>query len=468
MVNQQPSFNSSRSDPQAIWQRARELLRDALALDVYDTWFADTGAVEVRGGVLHLSTTSSIKAQTLRGSYALQIDAAVRQAAGRAMAVEWRIAQRAEPSAPALSLPESDGCSLPIQTARSRPVLNPNYTFESFVEGPSNQIALAAAQRVAFYPGEGNSPLLIYSHSGLGKTHLAHAIAQVTMAKRYTMVVDCEIYIRQFVQAVRDGERAKFQEKYESAEVLIIDDVQGLGTRMQTQEELFNAFNVLHQRGSQIVLTADQPPARLPGMNERLVTRFAGGLVAEISPPDLELRLAILQRQARVERIGISEAALMVIAERGGDDVRTLLGSLFTAQISAGGGLVTPEIASRALANRATKEAHRPKPTIPVLIREVSDITGIGPDQIRSTRKDRRTARARQLIMYLASQHTEHSLSEIGEQLGGRDHSTVLHGRNKVQQLVDRAEAASRSGDSDAEAQSWVQQIAEVRGRLFL
>lgn len=462
------SFGDPHSDHRAIWHRTLQILRDSLDRETFETWFADTHAIEIRGGVLHVGVPTVIKLETLRGSYYPQLASAVRQASGRSMEIELRVQAPPEPVTQALDLPSGNEHplaaerSLPIQPARSRPSVLNQATFERFVEGTSNQIAVTASRRVAFHPGEDTNPLFIYSSSGLGKTHLLHAIAHITMQSHYTVLVDTESYVRQFIKSVETGERAAFQEKYESAEVLIVDDVQKLGGTVQTQDEFFNVFNALHQQGRQIVIASDTPPRRLTGLSERLVTRFEGGLVVEINPPDLELRMAILQRKIRDWDIAIDEPTIQMIAERGGTNVRSLLGGLQRVRVFAESerSPVTPGVVMRALAGHVQEESRKAKPTVAELIAAASDITGVAPDLFTAPRKDRRTARARQLVMFLACKHTDLSLNSIGEALGGRDHSTVLHGRDKVEQLI--------ANSSDPDAQWWIQQISEIRSRLHL
>ena len=468
MVNRTArSFSDPHSDPRAIWQRALELLRDSLPRDTFDTWFADTHAIEIRGGVLHVGVPSPFKGETLRGSYYPKIASAVREAAGRPMDIELRVAQNPESSAS--KQPMSVGAQAldsnraqPIQPARSRPTVRAEWTFDRFVEGSSNQIAVTAARRVAFHPGEDTNPLFIYSNSGLGKSHLLHAIAHATMQRHYTVLIDSETYVRQFVESVAAGERAAFQEKYESAEVLIIDDVQKLAGKVQTQDEFFNVFNALHHHDRQIVIASDMPPHLLTGLSERLVTRFEGGLVVDINPPDLELRIAILQRRLNDWPLHINDSTLQMIAERGGNNVRTLLGSLQRVRIYAESArsAITPAIVLDALARNAVEETRKAKPTIPELIAVTADVTGVAPELFTAPRKDRRTAQARQIVMYLACKHTDLSLSAIGDALGGRDHSTVLHGRDKVEKLLGQP--------GTTESQWWLQQISEVRSRLHL
>ena len=473
MANRAPGLHSgSHSDPYAIWQRAREILRASLDRETFATWFADIHAIEIRGGVLHVGAPSVIKLQTLRGSYYPQLAAAVREAAGRPIEIELRVAQQPEPAAAALEPREradagaetSPGRSHPVQPARSRPVLKETATFDRFVQGASNQIAVAAARRVASHPGRDANPLFIYSASGLGKTHLLHAIAHRTLQERYTVLVDAEQYVRQFVASVGAGERAAFQEKYESAEVLIVDDIQKIAGKTQTQDEFFNVFNALHHLDRQIVIASDVPPRRLSGLSERLVTRFAGGLVVEINPPDLELRIAILQRTLRDDDRGpaLDEQSVQLIAERGGVDVRTLLGALKRVRMTAEfeRTAVTPAFVLRALSDHAAEAPRKTNLTVADLIAAAADVTGVAPDLFTSARKDQRTARARQIVMYLAATETELSLSVIGEALGGRDHSTVLHGRNKV--------TTQLGNPGGPNAQWWIQRVSEIRSRLHL
>lgn len=460
------SPSDPHSDPRAIWARALELLYDSLDLESYETWFAETHAIEIRGGVLHIGVPTVIKRETLRGSYYPQLIAAVRQAVGRTMEIELRVAPLPEPAAPPPETPSADsllsGRSRPIQSARSRPSVRDNSTFERFVVGTPNQIAVAAARRVAFHPGEDANPLFIYANSGLGKTHLLNAVAHVTMQTHHTILVETETYVRQFINAIETGQRGTFQQKYESAEVLIIDDIQKLGGKEQTQDEFFNVFNALHQHQRQIVIASDMPPRRLTGLGERLVTRFEGGLVVEINPPDIELRLAILQRTIRGLGIDIDDSTALLIAERGGTNVRALLGSLSRVRIEAESkrSPITPAIVIDALSGQPAEDVRRVKPTVPELITAASDTTGVAPEMFTAARKDRRTARARQLVMYLASHHTDLSLSAIGDALGGRDHSTVLHGRDKVERLLEQP--------GDPESQWWIQQVSELRSRLHL
>ena len=461
-------LGDSYADHNAIWQRALQTLRDSIDHVDFNEWLADTHAIEVRGGVLHVGVPNVFVLETIRARYYPAMASAVREAAGRSMEIELRVASLPEYSAEEPDIFSSeepsptDGRSQPIQPARTRPYLQPKLKFERFIEGATNQIAHAAARRVAWHPGEDINPLFIYASSGLGKTHLLTAIGHVLVRTRYTKFVNAEDYVRGFVNAVKSGRRPQFQEEYESADALVIDDVQELAKAVQTQDEFFNVFNELHSRGRQIVIASDQPPRLLTGLSERLVTRFHGGLVVEINPPDFELRIAILQRKAVEMGLEIDDALFPMIAQRAVSDVRELMGMLNRLRIASETeqSPITPALVTRALAGYTPQVSQRAKPTIPDLIAATADVTGVSPELFTAKRKDRRTAGARQIVMYLATQHTELSLSQIGEALGGRDHSTVLHGRDKVKNLL--------TDPTKPGAQSWVEHISAIRARLRL
>lgn len=454
-----------RPDARAIWQRALEHVRHQLETQAYETWFAGTSPHEIRGGVLHINVPTVIHLDTLRGSYFPILASAVKQAAGRPMEVELRVAARTDRTDPGLAIPApqteaEDGAA--ARKGRMRPVLKAEFTFDRFIEGTSNQFALAAARRVARHPGEDLNPLFIYADSGLGKTHLLHAIGHELMPRYHTAVVQAQRYLREFVSSVTEGTRATFQEKYESLDVLIVDDIQGLNRGVQTQEEFFNVFSELHQHGRQIVIASDVPPRQLTGLTDRLVTRFGGGLVVEITPPDVELCEAILAQHARMLRLDVPEEQIQLIAARGGPEVRSLLEALNRVRMYSEleRAPVTRDLVLRALGDRAPEERRRSQPTVAELIAAVSELTGVAPDLFTSKRKDRRTSQARQLVMYLACEHTDLSQQLIGAALGGRHHTTVLHGRDKV--------AGQLKRPSDPNGQMWIQQIAELRSRLRL
>lgn len=468
MVSRSASpLNDPRPDPGAIWERAKEILRDSLDKTAYKTWIADTHAIELRGGVLHVGVPSVFKLEALRGSYYQAMSSALRQAAGRPMEIELRVATQPEQSAAALDPPPTPMAGDKPQKSRrprTRPHLDSRYTFDRFVVGPSNEYAATMAQRVATHPGQDANPLFIYSDVGLGKTHLLTAIGNA-LDPRPDLdfdVVNTEFYLRAFIRAAGSGRRAEFQEKYESLDVLVLDDIQKLGDKPGTQDEFFNVFNALHQQGKQIVIAADTPPRRLSGLSERLVTRFESGFQVEITHPDIELRSAILQRRASDMGLAIDEPLLQLLAEIGGKSIRTMVGALdqvrLTAQLKREP--ITAQLVHEALANRVPEEQRLSKPTIADLIAAASDVTGVPPELFTSGRKDQRTSRARHLVMHQAYRHLGMTQQEIGRALGGRHHTTVLNGIGKVDKMLQNPSAKGASG--------YVQQISELQARLRL
>lgn len=418
-----------------LWRRALQQLRSAFTADTYDQWFAQIRAVEMRAGKLVLAVDNYIARETLHANYYSPLSRAVEEVAGRRIQVEVVVKADDTPEeAPvAIAAAEPDPES-PPPAARTRPVLKRTFTLDNFVIGPSNQIAYAAAAAVAANPGHSHNPLFIYSASGLGKTHLLQSIAHATLETHRTQYIPAGNFVREFVEAVRTNRRTEFQEKYEQAEVLIIDDVHDFKNAEETQREFFNLFNALHLADRQLVLSSDIPPRRLHFLAERLVTRFEWGLVAEITQPDLELRLAILQQKCVARGMQADEAVLRMIAHRASRNVRDLEGAFNYLCLLAETerAPISVDLALRALERYNFEEVKRAPPTVGEIINAACEATGVPPEAFTTKRKDQRAARARHLAMYLAREHTGLSYKEIGVHFGDRDHTTVLHGYRKI------------------------------------
>lgn len=439
-------------------------MRLSVPAGTYDAWFAKSRAVEMRAGKLVVRVDNVFTRQTLLQNYYSLISIAVKDAAGRRIEVDFIV----DPAAVQDEGPESaiDGTGdVPSQNAaRTRPALKESFTLDRFVVGPSNQIAYAAACAVAENPGRSNNPLFIYSDSGLGKTHLLHGIAHITNAQELrTHCITTEAYIREYVDAVRNSQRGEFQNKYEQADVLLVDDVQGLAEKEGTQEEFFNLFNALHMNDKQIVLTSDTHPRRMRGLMDRLVTRFEWGLVVEILKPELELRLAILRQKCKDSGLRVSDDVLRLLAQRATHNVRELEGVLNRVRMHADmdRSPISLDLALKALNGYRFDDVERAPPTVGEIINVTSEATGVSIESFTTKRKDQRAARARQLAMYLSREHTGLSYKEIGTYFGDRDHTTVLHGCNKITHEI---EGDSSSGVSPkAETQ---RMISEIRTRL--
>jgi chromosomal replication initiator protein len=319
--------------------------------------------------------------------------------------------------------------------------LRPEYTFDEFIEGDGNRLAKSAAYAVAQKPGSTNyNPLLVYGGVGLGKTHLAQAVANYALehsTAEQVLYVSSDRFTSQFVQSVRENRIAAFSSYYRQADLLIVDDVQFFGEKEKTQEEFFHIFNDLHQNGKQIFLCADRAPAKIPGIEERLLSRFQWGLSADIQRPDLETRIAILQRKAARQDIEVEPRVLELIAQRIDSNVRQLEGTLtrLTALVQLDDGTLDLETARRYLREHTDEEA-----TVldaPEIIEEVADYYRLTEDDLLSRSRKQAVAKARQVAMYLCRELTEDSYAHIGTRFGGRDHSTVIHAYRKIEEKIE-------------------------------
>jgi chromosomal replication initiator protein len=318
--------------------------------------------------------------------------------------------------------------------------LNPKYTFDTFVIGSSNRFAHAAAVAAAEAPGKAYNPLLIYGESGLGKTHLLHAIghyARQIFSGARVRYVSSEEFTNDFINSIRDDKASAFQRRYRDVDVLLIDDIQFLEGKIQTQEEFFHTFNTLHNANKQIVITSDRPPKQLSALEERLRNRFEWGLMTDIQPPDLETRIAILSKKAALERLAVPPDVLEFIASRIATNIRELEGALVrvTAFASLNREAVTLDLAERVLSGLYPSDTG-PEITAPTIMSVTADYFGLSVGDLQSSARNRVLVNARQIAMYLCRELTELSLPKIGQQFGGRDHTTVMHAERKIKTLM--------------------------------
>ncbi len=321
-----------------------------------------------------------------------------------------------------------------------RPGYNSRYTFDSFVVSNSNRLAYAAALSVAENPGRSYNPLFIYGGVGLGKTHLLHAIYHQALASNIrALYVSAEQFTNEFITAIRGKSTEQFRSKYRSVDMLLIDDIQFISGKEQTEESFFHTFNELHNANHQIVITSDRPPKSMPHLGDRLCSRFEWGLIADIKPPSFDTRLAILKAKAEQEKVKVPLEVLEFIASRIQQNIRELEGSLHRAIAYAKlfQALLTPELTARALEDIAPKGTKITSITPSLVIEKVADSFQLTAPDLRSRKRDRETALARQVAMYLIKQTTHCPLAQIGQELGGRDHSTVIHACQKVASDMD-------------------------------
>ncbi|MDT9592974.1 chromosomal replication initiator protein DnaA [Nocardioides zeae] len=335
--------------------------------------------------------------------------------------------------------------------------LNPKYTFETFVIGSSNRFPHAAAVAVAEAPGKAYNPLMVYGESGLGKTHLLHAIGHYvrslyTGAKvRY---VSSEEFTNEFINAIRDDRQDRFKRKYRDVDVLLIDDIQFLEGKTQTQEEFFHTFNTLHNANKQIVLTSDRPPKRLEALEDRLRNRFEWGLITDVQPPDLETRIAILRKKAAMDRLTAPPDVLEFIASKIQTNIRELEGALI--RVTAFANLNRQQV-DLTLAEIVLKdlipEGGEPEITPAAIIAQTAAYFGVSIEDLTGPSRGRHLVQGRQIAMYLCRELTELSLPKIGAQFGNRDHTTVMYANNKINQLL-------------AERRSVYNQVSELTNRI--
>ncbi|GAB3624227.1 hypothetical protein GCM10027418_23110 [Mariniluteicoccus endophyticus] len=318
--------------------------------------------------------------------------------------------------------------------------LNPKYSFENFVIGSSNRFAHAAAVAVAEAPGKAYNPLMIYGESGLGKTHLLHALGHY-VRNYYDRVrvryVSTEELTNDFINAISENRTAEFRRRYRDVDVLLIDDIQFLESKIQTQEEFFHTFNTLHNAQKQIVMTSDRPPKLLEALEPRLRSRFEWGLITDVQAPDLETRIAILKKKATQERLTVSLDVLEFIASRIQTNIRELEGALIrvTAFASLNRQEVNMDLTAQVLRD-LIPEGGETEITAPLIMQATADYFGISVDDLCGSSRTHVLATARQIAMYLCRELTDLSLPKIGQQFGGRDHTTVMHAQRKIRQLM--------------------------------
>jgi chromosomal replication initiator protein len=335
--------------------------------------------------------------------------------------------------------------------------LNPKYTFDTFVIGASNRFAHAAAVAVAEAPAKAYNPLFIYGDSGLGKTHLLHAIGHYArnlfphVKVRY---VNSEEFTNDFINSIRDDKASNFQRRYRDVDVLLIDDIQFLQGKVQTQEEFFHTFNTLHNANKQVVITSDVPPKMLSGFEARMRSRFEMGLLTDVQPPDLETRIAILRKKALQERLSVPDDVLEFIASRISTNIRELEGALIrvTAFASLNRQPVDMSLAEIVLRDLIPDDASS-QVTPATIMAQTAAYFGLTLDDLQGQSRSRVLVTARQIAMYLCRELTDMSLPKIGQQFGGRDHTTVMHADKKIRQLM-------------AERRAIYNQVTELTNRI--
>ncbi|MBI5395591.1 MAG: chromosomal replication initiator protein DnaA [Verrucomicrobia bacterium] len=432
------------TDASSLWLRSSELLRTRVNPDLFNLWFAPIKPIELSHETLTLGIPNHFYEVWLQENYVGLIREAIAAICGRSLAVKFSL-QPVAP-APAASAPPPEAAPEPPR-ADSLPSLNQRYTFENFVVGPNSEMAHAAALSVAQSPGRAYNPLFIYGASGLGKTHLLQAIGHYVLGRRSktrVLYVSCEHFLNDFIQAIRSNAMPSFRKRYRHADILLIDDIHSLAGKEGTQEEFFHTFNTLFDAHKQIVLSSDRPATEIAGLEERLISRFEWGQTADLQPPDLETRVAILRKKEHLLGYQLPDEVIFYLAEKIRTNIRRLEGALIRA--ASYGSLTGRELnvaaVEKLLADILQEEARRAL-TVVTIQKRVAEHFDIRLADMTSKRRPASIAFPRQVAMFLARQLTSHSLAQIGECFGGRDHGTVLNAVRQIEKAM-QADAGLR------------------------
>jgi chromosomal replication initiator protein len=413
------------------WDQIKEQLSKKLSTEAYQNWVARTEYQGLAEGKLKVAVANEVTRDWMQNEYGPLIAATARELALPIHAVEYEIAQ-----APNANGVEGSGPGDPLTGATCQ--LNPKFTFDSFVVGSCNQFAHAAAKAVATLPSRSYNPLFIYGGCGMGKTHLMHAIGR-TLVESYAgmriVYTTSEKFMNQMINCIKLDRMPQFQQHFRSADVLLIDDIQILGGKERTQEEFFHTFNELYDHQKQIVISSDSSPKNTGGLVERLRSRFEWGLMVDVQPPDLETKMAILDKKAEQEGINLPEDVRIFIATRTKSNVRELEGALvkLIAYSSVTDTPITLAMAQQVL--KTISHGHERKVTIEAVIKAVAEKYNLQPAQLKQKTNAHVISRPRQVAMYIVKEITPASLPEIGRAFGGKHHTTVLHSIQKVDQL---------------------------------
>jgi len=420
-----------------LWRRCLERLEGELNAEDLHTWLMPLQARDDTHG-LQLFAPNPYTLDTVRERYLARIETVISQLTGHELTVKLEVGSsspRATPSGRAASAqPKAAPAPAPVTAEPVAPSfthnLDPHYTFETFVEGKSNQLGKAAAMQVAMNPGRAYNPLLLYGGTGLGKTHLMHATGNLMRERNpdfKVLYLRSEQFVGSMIEALRTKSMDEFKRRFRSVDALLIDDIQFFAGKDTTQEEFFHTFNALFESKQQIILTCDRYPKEVDKLEPRLKSRLGWGLSVAIEPPDFETRAAILLSKAHDKGVAVGENVAMLLAKRIRSNVRDLEGALNTLAARANfyGKPITIDFAEETL--RDLLATHAQAVTVPNIQKTVADYYQVRLQDLLSKRRVRSLARPRQIAMALSKELTEHSLPEIGEAFGGRDHTTVLH-----------------------------------------
>ena len=437
-----------------LWKSLADVIRSRVSADSFDRWFSNVSVIAASTDSVTLGVPNPIHQFFIESNYSSLLSSALEEVHGGPRELLLECTQESS-QAPVENVenienelpqaPDRASVAISQRSPSATPAasgMNPSYTFESFIVGANNQFAHAASQAVANSPARTYNPLFIYGGSGLGKTHLLHAIGhEINAAKRNggkVAYITCERFTNEFIAALQENQLMKFRNKYRKVETLLVDDIQFLAGKERIQEEFFHTFNTLHESRKQIVMTCDRPASEIPGLEGRLISRFEWGQTADLRPPDVETRLAILHKKEKSLGSALPPEVLNFLAERIRTNIRRLEGAFIrvSAYSQLTGRLLTLDVVENLL-REILQEEGKQAITIESIQKKVADHYDIRMADMTSKRRPENIAFPRQVAMYLARHLTPASLSSIGEAFGGRDHGTVLHACRTVKNRME-------------------------------
>lgn len=442
-----------------LWSEVLANVEKKISRPSFETWLKSTRLKSYGEEYVTIAAPNSFARDWLENNYVHLLTGILSELTGEDRLIQFVVPKDMEEEDFSLPKPTVKPAET-NPTISARGMLNPKYTFDTFVIGSGNRFAHAASLAVAEAPAKAYNPLFIYGGVGLGKTHLMHAIGHYVLdhnPSANVVYLSSEKFTNEFINSIRDNKAVDFRNRYRSVDILLIDDIQFLAGKEQTQEEFFHTFNTLHEEAKQIIISSDRPPKEIPTLEDRLRSRFEWGLITDITPPDLETRIAILRKKAKADGlIDIPNEVMMYIANQIDSNIRELEGALIrvVAYSSLVNNDITMDLAAEALKDIIPNSRPR-SVTILDIQKTVGEHFNIRLEDFTAKKRTRLIAYPRQIAMYLSRELTDHSLPKIGSEFGGRDHSTVIHAHEKISTLL----------KEDQSLQQDIQNIKNTLGR---
>ena len=441
------------ADLNQLWEKTLNIIKSEMSEVSFNTWIKSCEPISKSSDTIKISVPNSFTQEILEKRYKDLVANSIKATCSKLYNIQFLIASdisKDESNDIKKNEPKKKEKSIIVNDELSA-TLNPKYTFDSFVIGNSNRFAHAASLAVAESPAKAYNPLFIYGGVGLGKTHLMHAIGHYILQNNpnaKVVYVSSEKFTNELIEGIKDDKNEEFRNKYRNVDVLLIDDIQFIAGKERTQEEFFHTFNTLHDANKQIILSSDRPPKEIPTLEDRLRSRFEWGLIADIQVPDFETRMAILKKKADVEKLNVPNEVMVYVATKIKSNIRELEGALIriVAYSSLTNRDITVDLASEALKDIISKKQGR-HITIGIIQDIVSSYFNLRVEDLKSQRRTRNVAYPRQIAMYLSRKLTDMSLPKIGEEFGGRDHTTVIHAYEKISDNLNTDESLQHTID---------------------